>query len=339
MRSWTPLLAPLLNVLVGATLAGMVTAWVWLVVQVRHHRRLFGPAVTREVPWGLGTVAASLLSWFVLNIVVIVGYRAATHRAHGVPLAFTEQMFLITAVNALALVVLPLLARALSGASAADFGLVPSAVRGPLGTGALAFLIVTWPVNLLHGLCVVLWPVHQKHPLEEMVRAGLDPAVAYLALLSAVILAPAVEELLFRGLLQGWLTKALTHWRSAVRSEPDFEREDAWDVAESTAPEPAARPVWLQWMPIVVTSLVFAAAHGAQWPSPIPIFILSLALGFLYQRTGSLLASFALHALFNGFSTLLLFWVLVHGDGKAAKAVPEPPSVAAPGADTPPDRN
>jgi membrane protease YdiL (CAAX protease family) len=45
-------------------------------------------------------------------------------------------------------------------------------------------------------------------------------------------------------------------------------------------------------------------------PAPIPIFFLSLALGVLYQRTGNLASSFILHALFNGFSTLLALSVL-----------------------------
>ena len=59
-------------------------------------------------------------------------------------------------------------------------------------------------------------------------------------------------------------------------------------------------------MAILSTSLLFAAMHAAQWPAPIAIFVLSVALGALYQRTGSLLAAIAMHGTFNGFSTLLL---------------------------------
>ena len=51
---------------------------------------------------------------------------------------------------------------------------------------------------------------------------------------------------------------------------------------------------------------VFAAMHAPQWPAPIAIFILSVALGTLYQRTGSLLAAALMHGTFNGFSTLVL---------------------------------
>ena len=64
---------------------------------------------------------------------------------------------------------------------------------------------------------------------------------------------------------------------------------------------------------IVITSLIFAGLHAAQWPAPIPIFFLAVGLGFIYQRTGSLLATICMHAVFNGFSTLMLFFLLLLG--------------------------
>jgi len=60
-------------------------------------------------------------------------------------------------------------------------------------------------------------------------------------------------------------------------------------------------------MPILITSTIFAGIHVGQWPAPVAIFFLSLGLGFLYQRTGSLIGPFVLHAMFNGISTLGLF--------------------------------
>jgi Type II CAAX prenyl endopeptidase Rce1-like len=59
-------------------------------------------------------------------------------------------------------------------------------------------------------------------------------------------------------------------------------------------------------LPILLTSIIFAVMHLPQWPAPIAILLLSLALGTVYQRTGSLLASITMHATFNGFNTLLL---------------------------------
>ena len=71
---------------------------------------------------------------------------------------------------------------------------------------------------------------------------------------------------------------------------------------------------------IVLTSLIFAALHAAQWPAPIPLFLLAVGLGVVYQRTGSLLAPIVMHAVFNGFSTLMLFFVALQGADKEKPA-------------------
>ena len=74
--------------------------------------------------------------------------------------------------------------------------------------------------------------------------------------------------------------------------------------------------------PIVIISALFAVVHLPQWPAPIAIFFLSLGLGAVYQRTGSLFASFVMHALFNGFSTLILFQAVLIGAPADPKVVP-----------------
>ena len=87
-------------------------------------------------------------------------------------------------------------------------------------------------------------------------------------------------------------------------AEPSEER-----LAEMPWPAPEARPPshWASAMPIIITSVLFAAVHVPQWPAPIAIFGLSVALGLLYQRTGSLVPSITLHAVFNGVATVALF--------------------------------
>lgn len=60
------------------------------------------------------------------------------------------------------------------------------------------------------------------------------------------------------------------------------------------------------WVAIVITSLIFAMMHFGQGLAPIPLFGLSLLLGYLYQRTGSLLPCIGLHMLNNGYS---VFWL------------------------------
>ena len=62
---------------------------------------------------------------------------------------------------------------------------------------------------------------------------------------------------------------------------------------------------------IITTSLIFAMLHFEQWPAPIALFPLSVMIGYVYEKTGSLIAAFCMHATFNGLSTLLLLMSLL----------------------------
>lgn len=89
--------------------------------------------------------------------------------------------------------------------------------------------------------------------------------------LSAVVFTPLVEEILFRGYLQSML-------RRYLRSP---------------------------WHAVLLTSGIFALFH---YPTPqyIPaLFLLSLALGYNYERCGRLWPAILLHGLFNGVMILL----------------------------------
>jgi uncharacterized protein len=88
---------------------------------------------------------------------------------------------------------------------------------------------------------------------------------------AAVIVAPAGEELLFRGFL----------FRGFVKSERSV------------------------WPAIAVISLLWAALHiQYDWAGMLQIFIIGLFLGWLRWTSGSVLLTFFLHALFNLEGTL-----------------------------------
>jgi len=59
------------------------------------------------------------------------------------------------------------------------------------------------------------------------------------------------------------------------------------------------------------TALLFGSVHAGVWPTPVPLFVLGLALGVLAARTGSLVGSMVLHGLFNSVTCVLLLsgWV------------------------------
>lgn len=98
-----------------------------------------------------------------------------------------------------------------------------------------------------------------------------------LAVMVVGLLAPLVEELIFRGLIFGWLRARL--------------------------------PLWLA---VVVSAAVFAGAHVI--PVLLPaLFAIGLVLAIVYQWTGSLWVTVLLHAMQNTFVVTLLFVALAAG--------------------------
>jgi len=101
--------------------------------------------------------------------------------------------------------------------------------------------------------------------------------------LFAGVLVPAIEEVAFRGLLQGWLRRRLS-------------------------PVPA----------IGAGAFCFAVLHGIPLLI-VPLFLVGLVLGWLYERDGSLLPPILLHAAFNAFTMTVLYLELT---GDLAAALP-----------------
>jgi membrane protease YdiL (CAAX protease family) len=88
---------------------------------------------------------------------------------------------------------------------------------------------------------------------------------------AAIVVAPAGEEVLFRGFL----------FKGFARSER------------------------LAWPAIIVISLLWAALHiQYDWAGMVQIFVIGLFLGWMRWRSGSLWLTFILHALFNFEGTL-----------------------------------
>lgn len=91
-----------------------------------------------------------------------------------------------------------------------------------------------------------------------------------LAVVLAVVVIPFLEEVIFRGWLQGWITYRL----SPVHG-------------------------------IVISAALFALLHGSA--VLLPIFVLAILLGVVRHATGRLAPVWAMHALHNGFQMYLLF--------------------------------
>jgi membrane protease YdiL (CAAX protease family) len=197
-------------------------------------------------------------------------------------------------------------------------GLSPGVLRRGLVQGLIGGIIVVPFIFFVAEATQLLWQViGYEHPKEhDLLRlmGQSDRLIEIVLIASAVLVAPLFEELLFRGHLQTVVTHALSRLSGRERKiDPrGFEVIVPTDAPETQArPEPpkAAVPsAAARWASVFLTSLIFASVHPA-WTIP-PIFVLSLCLGYAYERTGNLWTVMTMHALFNATSTVLYLFVL-----------------------------
>ncbi len=128
-------------------------------------------------------------------------------------LSYPELMFVQAAINSLLIVLLPLILRVTAGARLSDLGLSVKGWRRQVTIGIVAILMLLPIIYVVQALCVRYLDVpdakDRAHPVQKMIQEDPTGPIAYLAVLTAVLLAPAFEELLFRGILQTWLTRVL----------------------------------------------------------------------------------------------------------------------------------
>jgi membrane protease YdiL (CAAX protease family) len=140
-----------------------------------------------------------------------------------------------------------------------------------------------------------------------------------------VVGAPLVEELLFRGVIQRWLCQDGRRASFAILAA--FVISVLVGVyKEELSPLIFAGLIlavygfflffpdlvhW--WIPerhvargIYATALLFGLSHSFAWPTPVPLTVLGLGLGWLAYRTQSLVGSMVLHGLFNAVTVISL---------------------------------
>lgn len=144
----------------------------------------------------------------------------------------------------------------------------------------IAFPTVLFLSNLLELLLVQLFNIHHmpnQVAIEYVKSVYGHPLHFSIAIFSIVISAPLIEELLFRGILQNYLKKYFTVTHA-----------------------------------IFISSLIFSFFHFSTSQKYsniiilISLFVLSLFLGFVYERQQSLISPIILHATFNGISVINL---------------------------------
>jgi membrane protease YdiL (CAAX protease family) len=144
---------------------------------------------------------------------------------------------------------------------------------------ALAGYLVVWPVCvalLLLSRALLSWLmpdyVIDEHRSLGYLRLAVSdsPWVAAALVAGSALIAPIVEELLFRGLLQPLIMQA------------------------------TGSP----WQGLVITAVLFGVNHHPYWDTVLPMVAFGLVLGWTYARWGSLTAVILMHAMFNS-KTLL----------------------------------
>ena len=153
-----------------------------------------------------------------------------------------------------------------------------------LGIGA--FLFAFPPVIMVHAL--LQWFFPYNHPLIDEVFADRSWQVFVKVAISAALLAPILEEFVFRNVLQGSLEVLGRLW---VRKTGV---ENPWVTRVE---------------PICISSVAFAAAHLGQGAAPFPLFLFAIVLGYLYFQTHRLMPSIVAHAALNGFSVMQIWFI------------------------------
>jgi membrane protease YdiL (CAAX protease family) len=141
----------------------------------------------------------------------------------------------------------------------------------------IRYLPVIWIASFAwSGFLTVLQRqgIIDEFPPQELIKlftAGGDPTAMTLLVICAVVLAPIVEEIIFRGGIYRFLKSQTT------------------------------------LLPAQILSGVFFAVMHGNLMSLLPLVVVGIFLARVYERSGNILVPMCFHACFNGFSLLMLY--------------------------------
>jgi membrane protease YdiL (CAAX protease family) len=209
------------------------------------------------------------------------------------------------------------------GATAADLGLPTSwrQLRYDSYLGAAVWLASMAPTYLLMFVLFFLFKPETGHPLVHELMSDHSLATMIAAAFAAVVAAPIYEETIFRLTFQGWLERREMLSRPVIAHDPPpplVEREHGEQVVDpqrdllaSDGPAAAAAHTTYTyaaptWLPIIVSGVLFGLAHSGHGVAPVPLMLLGAMLGYVYRQTHRIMPCIVCHALFNGFTFVLL---------------------------------
>jgi membrane protease YdiL (CAAX protease family) len=116
----------------------------------------------------------------------------------------------------------------------------------------------------------------QQHQQLKLITEYPQLPVRIMIVFLAVVIAPLLEEMLFRGFVQTTLRSFINIRNSA-------------------------------WAAIAISSVFFATMHAdpGHWPA---LFVLGVCLGYSYEKSGSLLRPIFIHSFFNASSVAIALY-------------------------------
>jgi len=185
---------------------------------------------------------------------------------------------------------------------------------------AFVNLLSVWPLMMAAMTLTIFFgkliygPEYQipQHQQLEMIKAYPQLQLRILTFVVAVVTAPVLEEMIFRGLFQTVIRSILEsrdcHHFCRVKwlSVPVTYRNSG------TARKPLAVPNFgagrnRVWLSILISSGLFSMVHGnvPHWPA---LFVLGVCLGYAYEKSGSLFRPIFIHAFFNAVTIIFVLF-------------------------------
>ena len=168
------------------------------------------------------------------------------------------------------------------------FGLNVKSIHRDFFSAFLHYLAV-WPLmiavltlTMFIGK-VVFGPDYEvsQHEQLEMISIYSQWQIRVLVFIVAVVVAPVIEEMIFRGLFQTVIRSLLETRFSGLKGRLHI------------------------WMAVFISSGLFSIVHGnvPHWPA---LFILGVCLGYAYEKSGSLFRPIFIHAFFNAITVIFV---------------------------------
>ena len=167
---------------------------------------------------------------------------------------------------------------------------------------AFVNLLSVWPLMMaamtltIFSGKLIYGPEYQipQHQQLEMIKAYPQLQLRILTFVVAVVTAPVLEEMIFRGLFQ-------TVIRSILESRSSTSHAKKLGHHRFGAGRNRA------WLSILISSGLFSMVHGnvPHWPA---LFVLGVCLGYAYEKSGSLFRPIFIHAFFNAVTIIFVLF-------------------------------